>query len=603
MADKPKPMDVIEKQQPKDQEAQEASSSSSSSRRRQLQSVVLLLLALGALSVVVRVADLSVYSQRIGAASSSMEARAASIAAIRSSSRLVEPVANLTTNAKAEKSPRMKAAELEALAELVRAVAPAREAHGYDQSTRDACFRERDVGILDVIRKSAKAFCASASSIDAQGARTRDAATAVTMYSARGGIRSAVLENLIIDLDGAEIFKPIKSMAQDGGGHDPRFMANPKLVRCSCQEMTTHFMAMTEPQREHENVWQPSVAAIPADEPTPQSMLCDPAGQADDRFDLTTAANSLANDSNVEVFEQPVILIARRDDHNPFFQISYALNAWTMVQALGWDLTHTRVLHFDAGYPSPIDALHQKLFSGDRPLVNAHELMGKQLYFKNKVLIAPFELSGPMMQHLDDTEPCFESELVRKFRDLAFASQGVTADVIDERAIVKQRPFKVTIITRRPYDGRKLQRVWLNEDEIMDKMRAEYTGLDVEFESIDYVLLKLDEQMLTTIDSDMIIGMHGAGMVNVMWTRPETTVVEIFPKERYRWGYRNLCQFLGCGWHEFRGGQDRGDNPTPNTKDKFIPYDEWMAFFHPLFRDAYSVFDEQQQLIRRQNLS
>lgn len=571
-------------------------------RRRQIQSVVLLLFALGALSVVVRVADLSVYTSGTAAFSSaSASSRAAALASIRSNSRLIDPVkASANTSTKAEKSPKMKAAELEALAELVRAVAPAKEAHQYDAKTRDMCFRERDVGILQAIRKSAKPFCSGASAMDAQGKRSRDAATAVTMYAARGGIRSAVLENFVVDLDGIEIFKPIKSMAEDGGSHDPRFKFNPKLVQCACQEMTSFFMEMTEPQRAHDQVWTPSIAAVPADAATPQSLLCDPDSHSDSKYDLVTAAANVTNSSQVEVFEDPMILIARRDDHNPFFQISYALNAWTMVQALGWDLARTRVLHFDAGYPSPIDALHQKLFSGDRPLVNAHELMGRQLYFKNKVMIAPFELSGPMMQHLDDKEPCFESELVRKFRDLSLASQGVTPDVIDARAIVKARPFTVTVITRRPYDGRKLQRVWLNEDEVLDKMRAEYSGLNVAFQSIDYVLLKLDEQMLTTIDSDMVIGMHGAGMVNVVWTRPETTIVEIFPKERFRWGYRNLCQFLGCDWHEFRGGQDRGDNPTPNTKDKFIPYDEWMAFFHPLFRDAYSVFEDKQRIILRQ---
>ncbi|KAF1792931.1 Glycosyltransferase AER61, uncharacterized [Phytophthora cactorum] len=95
----------------------------------------------------------------------------------------------------------------------------------------------------------------------------------------------------------------------------------------------------------------------------------------------------------------------------------------------------------------------------------------------------------------------------------------------------------VTVITRRPYGGRVLQRVWLNEDEIMDKIRVKYKDLN---------------QMKTTIESDMIISMHGAGLVNVLWARPMTMILEIFPKERFRWGYRNLCQFVGCDWHQFR---------------------------------------------------
>ncbi|POM61111.1 hypothetical protein PHPALM_29924 [Phytophthora palmivora] len=306
-----------------------------------------------------------------------------------------------------------------------------------------------------------------------------------------------------------------------------------------------------------------------------------------------------APDNNETViFEDPVVLIARKDDHNPFFQISYALNSWIMLKALNWDITKTRVIHLDDGYPSPIDALHQGLLAPNHEIIEGATLKNKRVHFRGEVLVAPFELSGPMMQHLDNEEPCFESELMKSFRAQSLLTLNVTPEVERELGVATIRPMIVTVITRRPYGGRKLQRMWVNEDEVMANMRIEYKGLNVEFRSIDYVNLTLYEQMKTTIESDMIISMHGAGLVNVIWARPMTTVVEIFPKERFRWGYRNMCQFVGCDWHEFRGGQDIGDNPTPNTKDKRIPYDEWMAFFHPLFRETYGAFEEQQALLR-----
>jgi hypothetical protein len=68
-----------------------------------------------------------------------------------------------------------------------------------------------------------------------------------------------------------------------------------------------------------------------------------------------TAAAGATKASRVEEFEDPATVIAHRDDHNPFFLISYALNAWIMVQALGLDLLSTRVLHLDTGFSSPID--------------------------------------------------------------------------------------------------------------------------------------------------------------------------------------------------------------------------------------------------------
>ncbi|TDH73842.1 hypothetical protein CCR75_005588 [Bremia lactucae] len=51
--------------------------------------------------------------------------------------------------------------------------------------------------------------------------------------------------------------------------------------------------------------------------------------------------------------------------------------------------------------------------------------------------------------------------------------------------------------------------------------------------------LTLARQMKSTTKSDIIIGMHGAGLVN-----------------RFRWGYRNLCQLVGCQWHQYRSDKE-----------------------------------------------
>ncbi|EGZ22828.1 hypothetical protein PHYSODRAFT_253767 [Phytophthora sojae] len=105
--------------------------------------------------------------------------------------------------------------------------------------------------------------------------------------------------------------------------------------------------------------------------------------------------------------------------------------------------------------------------------------------------------------------------------------------------------------------------------------------------------MTMGDQMQTMVESDVVVGTHGAGMVNVMWTRPETLVVEIFPRFRRRWGYRNLCQYLGCSWHEFRGREDVAVRTTdPNDMDKRLRYEEWKRFFDSLFRDAITRLEK-----------
>ncbi|RLN87785.1 hypothetical protein BBJ28_00008536 [Nothophytophthora sp. Chile5] len=592
-----------------------AASSAWVGRRRLLQTLALVLLLLGALSMVARVVDLSAATSSLSSNNSHNGAGLSVRGSVRhtgyhqkrrNSSNLVNTVespaktavATVPAAATAEQNTTKPAVEPLALVRQ-RTRAP----HDYsDQEVKKKCYVQRDVGIIEAVRKAAKGFCKNGGWDQAKQAPvSREKGTKVTLFRVGGGLKSATFQNLMLDLVGVKIHAPIESMAQDGGKHDPRFNFNSRLVNCGCDELAQHFRKLPgDRERKDQEIWRPSLMGLP-DDGMPMTTMCSPRKPENARrsaWDFLKNPTTSPDKNETVIFEDPVVLIARRDDHNPFFQISYALNSWIMLKALDWDPQKTRVIHFDGGYPSPIDALHHGLLAPNHGIIDGATLMGKRVHFRGEVLVAPYELSGPMMQHLDDGEPCWDSELFRSFREHSLLTLNVTAQMEREIGVTAVRPMMVTVITRRPYDGRKLQRVWVNEDEVMDNMRLEYKGLNVEFRSIDYVNLSLEEQMTTTIASDMILGMHGAGMVNVLWARPMTTIVEIFPKERFRWGYRNLCQFVGCDWHDFRGGEDIGENPIPNTKDKRIPYDEWMKFFHPLFREAYGAFETQQAQLR-----
>ncbi|ETI34934.1 hypothetical protein L917_17867 [Phytophthora nicotianae] len=587
-------------------------------RRRLLQTLALVLLLLGALSMVARIVDLSAATSSFRTSDKSQsglsvrgptrhsgyqQQAATSVNSTSTAGQTTTtntPVATTTPPPVTQPTVEQlkKQEQLKSLV-IQRTKAP----HDYSSvETKNKCYAQRDVGIIAAVQQAARNFCADGGWDSVKQAPVSpEKATKVSTFRVAGGIRSATFQNLMLDLVEVGIHAPIKSMAEDGGKHDPRFNFNMRLVNCACDELANHFRKLPgDKERKAEQIWQPSLMGFP-EEGVPMSTICSPRKPENTKrsaWDFVKNPLQAPDNNETVVFEDPVVLIARRDDHNPFFQISYALNSWIMLQALGWDVTKTHVIHLDGGYPSPIDALHQGLLAPNHEIIDGATLIGKRVHFRGDVMVAPFELSGPMMQHLDNEEPCFESELMKTFRAQSLLTLNVTPEMERELGVTTVRPMIVTVITRRPYDGRKLQRMWVNEDEVMSNMRIEYKGLNVEFRSIDYVNLTLFEQMKTTIESDMIISMHGAGLVNVIWARPMTTVVEIFPKERFRWGYRNMCQFVGCDWHEFRGGQDIGDNPTPNTKNKRIPYDEWMSFFHPLFRQSYGAFEEQQAVLR-----
>ncbi|KAG6622873.1 uncharacterized protein IUM83_09232 [Phytophthora cinnamomi] len=592
-------------------------------RRRQIQTLALVLLLLGALSMVARVVDLSAATSSFGtsaksqsglsvrgparhngytkAAANDVEGNSGNLKATAAATATSAPSATPTT------APVVAQQTLEQLKKQEqlkrRVVQRTKPPHDYSNvETKNKCYAERDVGIISAVQKAARHFCPKGGwDRRKQGPVSAQQATRVSTYRVGGGLKATTFQNLMLDLVDVAVNAPIKSMAEDGGRHDPRFNFNPRLINCACEELANHYRKLPgDKERRAEQIWYPTLMGLPG-EGIPMTSICSPRKPENNKrspWDFVQNPLVAPDGNETVVFEDPVVLIARRDDHNPFFQISNALNAWIMLQALGWDVTKTRVIHLDGGYPSPIDALHQEILAPHHEIIDGSTLIGKRLHFRGDVLVSPYEFSGPMMQHLDNDEPCFESQLMKTFRSKSLLTLNVTPEVEREIGLTTIRPMIVTVITRRPYGGRTLSRVWVNEDEVMSNMRLEYKGLNVKFQSIDYVNLTLVEQMKTTIESDMIISMHGAGLVNVLWARPMTVILEIFPKERFRWGYRNMCQFVGCDWHEFRGGEDIGDHPEPNTKNKRIPYDEWMAFFHPLFRQTFGTFEEQQAILR-----
>ncbi|KAJ0410920.1 hypothetical protein ATCC90586_004441 [Pythium insidiosum] len=439
---------------------------------------------------------------------------------------------------------------------------------------REQCRRYRDYGIQDELRASKRSFCGSAS---------RETSSYAVYHSKEAGLQGTVATNLWIDLQRAKVHRPIKNIARDGGNHDPRLLYSSVSVRCLCA-------TPQDAQHGVPRVWYDLFARDPSANYTTCNATTLAAETANER-QTRTVVSKQANETHavplVRRIRQRAIMLARRDDHNPFFQISATLNAWLMLDIIGWRPETMQLVYMDDGFPSPVDELQKALLAPAHDVIPGRDLIGHIVRF-DELFLAPFEFGGPMMRHLDDDEPCHANRLVSDFRRRALTALQVPLTKDDPKSCV------ITVITRRPYQGRMVQRKWRNEDFILDKMRELYANGTYQhgecvFQSVDFVLLPLREQMRIVVNSDVVIGMHGAGMVNVLWTRPGTLVVEIFPRNRKRWGYRNLCQFVGCEWHEFRGGNDVGKGD--NGSDKVIAFPQWNRFFDPLFRATVAAME------------
>jgi len=398
---------------------------------------------------------------------------------------------------------------------------------------QEECRNEVDMGILEQLRMSRRQYCINEyNQIDLFHYENphylEDRPGRPTAFNA------AVFQSVQLNLHDIKIEHQITSVKQDGIQHDPRFKFLPKHLQCTCMKFS------------------PKSGAVLFNQ-LPRST----------RSNMYSCFQSDKQRETPDLIEhRNIIAIIRKDDHNPFFQIASAFNAWIMMRVLDWSYSETQVLLFDAGLTTATEEFHQRVLS-DYPLIYGENLLNKYVRFRH-LMIAPFETTGPLMSRLNDEQPCRESVLLESFKTHVLERFGLQDDL-------RSMHPTITIISRRDYEGRNVARKWQNEKEAMEEVQATWPEMIIQ--SIDFTKIDVKQQIEHMRKSNVVIGMHGAGMVNVLWLPPGALVIEIFPVKKKRWGYRNICYYTNCRYEEYREGED-----LTRKQHKTVSIPDWKHF-------------------------
>ncbi|ORY72114.1 uncharacterized protein BCR38DRAFT_418943 [Pseudomassariella vexata] len=172
--------------------------------------------------------------------------------------------------------------------------------------------------------------------------------------------------------------------------------------------------------------------------------------------------------------------------------------------------------------------------------------------------------SNPVWQ--DDWEPnnCAHSQLLRTFSKRVQRHVGISdeadADNKDGDKIV------VTFIDRK--GSRKL----VDQDNLMAALEKRYINAPVRLELniVDMAAIPFAQQVQMVRDSDVLAGVHGAGLTHALWLREPSAVVEILPKGFMHKGFRNLAGALGNDYFSTHGSivptDGRGDGKGPSRR-------------------------------------
>ncbi|KZZ87558.1 glycosyltransferase family 61 protein [Moelleriella libera RCEF 2490] len=144
---------------------------------------------------------------------------------------------------------------------------------------------------------------------------------------------------------------------------------------------------------------------------------------------------------------------------------------------------------------------------------------------------------------------CQDSTLVKTFVSRALTFYDIATPTKDDPDVL------VTYIRRA--NTRKL----LDEDVLIQALREGI--LHMKLHVVDFATIPFGEQLKIIRRTDLLVGVHGAGLTHLMFLQPGASVIEILPEGLQHKGFRNLAQMLDISYfraHTKMHGDASGDN-------------------------------------------
>lgn len=219
--------------------------------------------------------------------------------------------------------------------------------------------------------------------------------------------------------------------------------------------------------------------------------------------------------------------------------------------------------------------------------------------------------SNPLWQGENEILPCRNSSLLRAFSSRVLYNYNISTINSNNRPVPqsspsslsppptlpKQTPIQLTFINR------KITRRLLHAEELLSLVRLSYPHRILTIHIIDYTALDFAQQLnITHRNTDILLGVHGAGLTHTMFLKPGSAVIEISPFNQHdhtsadrvsihasnnnnssddntgggRYRYKNLAQSTSDDILYYRGESMNNAEETKATGNWEVD-DVWMS--------------------------
>ncbi|KAI7358640.1 hypothetical protein KC354_g9630 [Hortaea werneckii] len=105
---------------------------------------------------------------------------------------------------------------------------------------------------------------------------------------------------------------------------------------------------------------------------------------------------------------------------------------------------------------------------------------------------------------------------------------------------------------------------------------------------LDYGTLSFKAQLETDQTTDILVGVHGAGLTHGMFLRRRSTVAQILPPTLDHYGFENMARFLGHKYYSMHATPFDSVNHTGDWHhdDVFVEEEDFLQFMNKVITGA-----------------
>ncbi|KAJ5930342.1 DUF563 domain-containing protein [Penicillium verhagenii] len=209
-------------------------------------------------------------------------------------------------------------------------------------------------------------------------------------------------------------------------------------------------------------------------------------------------------------------------------QITAQSTDYTPFYVAARDAPNTQVVILDDHPDGPYFDLWS-LFSKKRVL-RLNDLPANATF--ENIIVPLAGASNTLWQGDWEINSCEKSDLLNTFVDRALTLYGLNGTIPRQN-----KEITLTFINR--VSGRRLA----NQEEYLKRLQREIPSVIIQ--SIDFAAISYEEQLKIIRESDILAGVHGAGLTHGIFLPPGSAMVEILPAGLNHKGFRNVASLRG----------------------------------------------------------